>query len=552
MGAGLLFPSLAFAGFVYIFADAIRDAGSFALPPFARGTVAVIWLFGVFVATQRVASARPRIDAEPLILTTVSARTVVGGLFVAETLRVLAYLGLPTLVLTVGSAYLFGSIASILVIPMAAILLAVTAVVVGMVLGYAVALLVATSPFVARHKTVLGGVAAIAAMAVYLLVTLPQVGGIDQAALAWVPIGWLADLAVIGTSVQGSLIRATSIVFGSVAIVVLGGVLVEREATRLWFTDPVSGHEETTLESTGSGTEETTDWLADSIRPLVLPSKIPRPMRRVAQWSVLKTRRDPRRLNFLLLPVVMLGSVFISSGIQSGSLWSLLGPACAAVLPWVAGATFAMNPFGDEGAVLPVTLLSLPGSTYVRGLMIPGIVFGLTLVTLTTGITMFAGSYGPVTVYGIVGVGLLSTLVAVATAPAVGMWFPRFSAISIGQSREVIPPRLFTTGIHFISTTVPAGFLALLVINPELARAVVAGVVGYLPAILLQLIASGDGGLLISGAMWFGDLGTRVQGIDIDLFRRTAGGLLLLGGILVAVLSYQLAVRRFERYSPPM
>lgn len=77
MAAGLVFPSLMLLGFIYLFSGAIRDVGTVSLPPVARGTVALLWLFGVFIATQRVVSARPRIDAEPLMLTTVSARTVV-------------------------------------------------------------------------------------------------------------------------------------------------------------------------------------------------------------------------------------------------------------------------------------------------------------------------------------------------------------------------------------------------------------------------------------------------------------------------------------------
>ena len=77
MAAGLIVPSLILGGLIYLFAGAIREVGTVTLPPVARGTVALLWLFGVFIATQRVVSARPRIEAEPLMLTTVSTRTVV-------------------------------------------------------------------------------------------------------------------------------------------------------------------------------------------------------------------------------------------------------------------------------------------------------------------------------------------------------------------------------------------------------------------------------------------------------------------------------------------
>ncbi|WP_233563535.1 hypothetical protein [Haloarcula sp. Atlit-7R] len=86
MALGLVFPSLILVGFTVLFAEAIRGAGTISLPEQVSGMVALFWLFGVFIVAQRVASARPRIDAEPLMLTTVPSRTAAGGLLVAETL----------------------------------------------------------------------------------------------------------------------------------------------------------------------------------------------------------------------------------------------------------------------------------------------------------------------------------------------------------------------------------------------------------------------------------------------------------------------------------
>jgi len=554
MAAGLVFPSLMLVGFIYLFSGAIRDIGTVSLPPVARGTVALLWLFGVFIATQRVVSARPRIDAESLMLTTVSARTVVGGLLVAETLRVLAYLGLPVLVLTGGMVYLFGSSASALLIPLAAVLLGLTAVLVGMVLGYAVALLIATSPFVARHKTVLGGVAVLAAIGGYLFVTLPQFGGVGQEALADLPVGWFVDLAVIGSPIQGSVTNATVVVVGSLLVVVGGIALIEREATRLWFTDPVSGEEGRKGESDPAATTsaETRTALADATDPVRIPGGISQPTRRVAQWSILRTRRDPRRLNFLLLPVVMVGSAMFSSGIQAESPLAVLASAAAVLLPWMAGATFAMNPLGDEGAVLPIALISSSGLAYVRGVMLPGLLLGLPIVVLVTGGAALVGPFEPPVAVGLVGVAFLATVVAVSTAPAVGMWFPRFSGISIGQSREVVPPRLVTTAFHFLGVTGPATLLALCLLNPRFARTLVAGLVGFLPAVLLQLVAGEDAGVLSDASTWFHGIGTAVQSVSGESFQIVGGGLLVVGAVVVTVLSYQLAVRRFDRYSPSL
>jgi hypothetical protein len=210
-----------------------------------------------------------------------------------------------------------------------------------------------------------------------------------------------------------------------------------------------------------------------------------------------------------------------------------------------------MNPFGDEGPVLSTTLVAISGSAYVRGLMLPGLLFGFPLVVLVTAVTALAGPFELSTAAGLVAISVLATLVAVTTAPAVGMWFPRFSAISIGQSRDVVPPRLVTTTLHFLGVTAPGTLLALLHLDPQFARAVVAGVVGFLPAALLTLAAGRDGGVLADIGTWFQSLGAAIQAVGAETFQFAASGLLVVGGVVVAVVSYRLAVRRFDGYSPP-
>ena len=247
----------------------------------------------------------------------------------------------------------------------------------------------------------------------------------------------------------------------------------------------------------------------------------------------------------------MVGSGLISSSAQLDSVWTLLAPATAVLLPWVAGATFAMNPFGDEGPVLSTTLVAISGSDYVRGLMLPGLLFGFPFVVLVTVGAAQASPFELPIAAGLVAISILVTLVAVTTAPAVGMWFPRFSAISIGQSRDVIPPRLLTTALHFLGVTLPGTLLALLLINAQLARSLVAGIVGFLPAALLTLAAGRDGGVLAEVATWFQGIGAGVQTIGVERFQLGASGLLVVGGLVVAAISYRLAVRRFDGYSPP-
>ncbi|WP_115865308.1 hypothetical protein [Halorussus litoreus] len=558
---GVAIPSLMVTAFAVVFADAIRGVESLPVSQI-RGTVALFWLFAVFLVGQRVVSARTRIEAEPLVLTTVSARTTAGGLLLAEILRVLAYVGLPVLVLTGVGVFLFGSLASLVLIPAAAVLFTATAVVAGSGLGYAVAWVVATSRFVARHKTVLGSLASLLVMGGYFLFFFPEIGGVSQTSLAWLPVGWFADLGTLGTGLMASSLRAVGVLVVSGVLLLAGGALVERETVALWFTDPVSvesggavrdrvGQVGGQSESEDYPTRIRNDALAAAVKPLAVPGFVPAPARRVAEWVILRTRRDPNRLTFLLIPVFAVGSPLVSTGLQSGAPFALLAPVSAVVLPWLAGSLFALNPLGDEGAVLPVTLTAVSGTQYVRGLMVPGLLFGTPVVAVVTGVVGGLSLYPPAEVAGLVGLGAYLTCVAVAITPAIGMALPRFSAISVGQSRNVLPPRLLAVAVHAALTVLPGALLAALVVAPGGARAVLAGLFGFVPAILLELLVGSNGGALVGVAEAFRGVGESVQGIGLDQLRVVGGGAVLLGGVLVSVLLYRNAVSRFERYSPP-
>lgn len=549
---GSLFLPVIIAGFTLLFAPVIRDAGPVRLPAGARGTVALFWLFAVFLVAQRVASARPRIDAESLVLTTVSPRTAAVGLVLAETFRVAANVGLSVLALAAATAYLFGSVLSLVVLPVVAFVLAATAVVAGSVAGYVVAWLVATVPFVARHKTALATVAAVLFFGGYALVQFPMFGVDGGTLLAWLPIGWFADVAVVGMPVVGSTIRAAGAVGASVVVFVAGGALIERVTTALWFADAVSPDGDDAGRPTGTPAgrdrdRRPRDALEAAVRPLGVPAAFDAPTRRVAEWVLLRTRREPRRLTFLMLPVFFVGSALINVGFQSGSLQSLAAPLFVVVLPWLAGASFAMNPLGDEGAVLPVTLTAVSGRTYVRGLMLPGVLVGLPLVLV---VALGAGVVSPYSWLQVLGLGLLGvylTVVAVATTPAVGMRLPRFSAIRIGQSRAVIPPRLTAVVLHLGLTAVPGSILVLLVVAPDLGRTVVAVLLGYLPAFLLNLV--GGAGLPSRGADAFQAVGDALQAMPLGHARLVVGGGLLVGGAIAAAGCYRHAIGYYERYT---
>ena len=557
MAFGMVMPSLLTLAVTVVFADTIRNIEVFAVPDMVRGMVALFWLFGVSLIAQRVVSARPRINAESLMLTTVSARTVAFGLLVAEMLRILAYAGFPILVLTGVSVFLLGSPASLILLPVVAVLFAATVVVAGSAVGYAVALLVATSPFIARHKTVLGTAATLLAMGGYFLFLYLQISGLSQAALAWIPIGWLADLAVVGTPFVGSPLQAVGVIAGSAVLLVVGGYLIERETAVFWFIEPVSPDTERSVSALEQTAEKdgprpaTRDSLAAAVAPLVVPRFVSTPVRRVAEWALMRTRRDPNRLMFLLIPVFAIGSPLVSTAVQSGSIGALGAPLAAVALPWLVGSLFAMNPLGDEGAVLPVTLTAVSGDHYVRGLIAPGLVFGLPIILLVTGL---AGLVSPYTIGEQLGLVILSgylTVVAVTISPAIGMAFPRFSAISVGQSRAVLPPRMTAVVAHAVLVLLPGALLAALLVAPRAARTVLAGVFGFAPTILLELLTSSPHGIRPPAIGAFRAIGEGMLAIGLGQLQLIGGGALLIGGALCSYVLYQNAINRFNQYVLP-
>jgi hypothetical protein len=488
------------------------------------------------------------------MLTTVSARTAAYGLVVAETLRLLAHTTVPILVLTGVSVVLLGSPASLILLPVVAVLFASTVVVTGSLVGYAIALLVATSPFVAQHKTILGTVATLIAMGGYFLFLYPQIGGLSQATLAWFPLGWLADLAVVGTPFSGSTIRVVGVLAGSAVLLVSGGLLIERITVAFWFIEPVDPQTAGDIPDHVAGDDTTQprthDALADAVAPLAVPQFVSTPVRRVAEWALMRTRRDPNRLMFLFIPVFAIGSPLVSTAVQSGSIGALAAPLSAVALPWIAGSLFTMNPLGDEGAVLPVTLTAVSGTQYVRGLIIPGVVFGLPVILLVTGL---AGVVSPYTVGEQIGLVVLSvylTCIATTAAPAIGMVFPRFSAIRVGQSQDVLPPRMTAVAIHSLLTVLPGALLAALLVAPRTARTFLAGIFGLVPTVLLELLSGSADGPLATAADVFRAIGENIQAVGPGQLRLVGGGFLLLGGVLCSYLLYQTAIRRFNQYDP--
>lgn len=527
------------------------DASEYAVA-WSRGQITAFWLFAIFLVAQRVGSIRPRIDAHSLVLTTVSARTATVGLWFAETLRVLAYVGTPALLGALAVTDLLGTPGILLTLPLAVLLFVASAVTVGSLCGYLAVLAVARIPFVARYKTWLAGTVSLLVVAVVFgAQTVVDVGPVLDA-LAFVPVGWLVDLAALGTPVRSDATLAGVGAVVALAIVVAGGRAIELTTERFWYATPVSPARQSTA-GERSADEADGHWLDGALdaglQPLPSPAFGSGPSSNVAAMTVLHTARNPRRLTVLMLPLFAALGPLLGAGVGTDGVSTTVIVGAVALLPWIPSGTFGLNPLGDQQAVLPTTLTSVDARSFVHGVALPGLVYGGPLVVALTATAGVAASLSAPVVVALVALAAFLTLVAAAVCPAVGVVLPRFSAISVGQADEVLPPRLSAVLVSLALVTLPGGYLALLVVAPARAQTLLAGLVGWLPALLVDLLGALLSVSLTGASEWFTALGERIVGIETPTFRYGASGLLVTGGVVTALAAYRHVVRTVRTFT---
>ncbi len=155
-----------------------------------------------------------------------------------------------------------------------------------------------------------------------------------------------------------------------------------------------------------------------------------------------RARRSPISLSFALYPVIVLAGPIVTA-VQSGEigtglpLWILLSGT------WIAGALFALNVIGQEGAALPVTLLSeTPERALIVGHVVSG---GLLLAPVTVVATVGTAVLSPHSLPTVASLGVSAVVLSAvsgAIATGIGAVFPRFEAVSVSRSRKAIVPSI--------------------------------------------------------------------------------------------------------------
>jgi hypothetical protein len=361
-------------------------------------------------------------DLKDGLLTTVPHADVVGGLFLVGAVRVAGLFLSVLLGVVAGFAVAVGPVAGALTL--AATVLAVgAAYAVGYPVGLAARYLLGQSAFVARHKRTLGALAFLAYMGV--LVT-GQVGQVTTPVVSVVrnsPVGWFADLALLGTLPGASPLRAGGALLVGALAVPAGFLAAVRVAEPLWYGDGVEAERS-----------------AGSVRAGWLLGVLDRPTAWVVRKSWLRARRAPIKLVYVTYPAFALVAP-VQSAIEAGRVTATFPPVLALYGAWATGAAFTLNPLGDEGAVLPVTVTTpVGGRRFVRGLAFAGAAVGL---PVTVALTLALGAASPLSAGGALAIAAAAGALCAGApliAAGVGSAFPKYEAANVSRSREVVVP----------------------------------------------------------------------------------------------------------------
>jgi len=382
------------------------------------------------------------IDARDGYLTTVPARDVVGGLLAAGYLRMAGYLVAPLVV--AGAGFAVGASAPLAFASIAVAVLALTGTtyLVGFPVGAAVAYALGQSEFVDRYKTALGTAAFLAYLALLFTETLDVVVQPVIEAAEASPVAWYADLALLPVpGADASALRAAAVLVGSLVISVAAVLASVRVSERRWYDDAANADVRETDSATGGR----------------LDGLLGRRTAWVARKSWLRARRAPIKLVYVSYPAFVLFAP-IQGSVEAGRVTASLPATVTLYAAWATGALFTLNPLGDEGAVLPVTVTSgVSGRQFVGGRVAASALVG-TPVTLVLAAAL--GVLGPLSLAAtasLVVAGAVLPGLAAVVAAGVGASFPKYEATSITRSREAVVPSLWSFGVYTIAFLLTAG-----------------------------------------------------------------------------------------------
>ncbi|ELY92608.1 hypothetical protein [Natrialba taiwanensis] len=477
------------------------------------GGTALVWLFAVLMASIRTVTAAADVDQPALLLLSAPLRSTVIGLVSAEII-LFAIWPLPSvIVLSIAFANGTGSVLPILVGPLLVILLLVTAVPLGFVIGIWVRHLLTVYEPVARYRT---PVIAVLALAYFGSIATGWFDTITAGLfdlLGGGPLGWFGHILVLGIpNVDPSMGAIVGALVGSAVLIPLAigaGVVSARVH---WYADPARVEDDT---------EATSE--SESRLDGVLEYGLSKQLRTLTLTTIRRTKRAPIRLMYAAYP--LFGSLFFAQEIiQTGTVPSYIAVMLCLYVIWGTGVLFSLNPLGDLGQTLPAVLSSpVSGTTMIRSRMIASSLVGVPLGVL---VALAAGLASPISLEStavLLAGTVLGALASPALAVGVGSAFPRFGSVAITGNREAVMPSKMSFVVYTAGIVFPIG----------------AAVVLYT-----------DGATLV--AQIATAMATMLPQVDVTL---TASQVTMMAWIVVAIgvvappVAYRYAVERFDWYA---
>jgi len=455
----------------------LRASGQMTL---LRGVAATVWVGLTAMVTVRAAGNRGSREATGGLLWVAETRVIAAGLALAEVAAVLLWIFLPALVLSVAFSLGVGSPVPVATVALTTLLLAITSVAVGYPLGVGVRHVLTRFPFVKRYRTalvVLGFLAYFAAISTGLL---NRIVGALVDPLALTPMGWFADLALLGApGIDASPLLAV-LSLAAVAVAAPAVVATTWVANRHWFADPVLAESE-------DGDEEANVSLRDRIvgptsRRRTVSSR-PRIGRFLARWTGRPTAalvtgayrrayRAPAKLLYAAMPLFFLIG-YVPDVVGGGGIPPFAPVLLLLIVTWGAGVAFVLNPLGDQGNVLPATILSgVSGRAFVGAHVLATLLLVVPLGVVVPGAAAVASPLDAEATLRLVAASPVVVTLGSLTGVGVGMAAPRFSSVRVsGSTRVVVPSKVAFAGysVYLVATAMSG----LLVVR-EGARQVVA------------------------------------------------------------------------------
>ncbi|GAA0524173.1 hypothetical protein SAMN04488066_10699 [Halorubrum aquaticum] len=437
---GLLLTALFFGGALlfalptaYVLGQTARSVTAV---PFFAPAATLVPLSLLSISVFRTLERLGHIDGADFVLLAVHPRAVVIGLITAEVGRLSLWFGIPvgavvvTFALGMGSPLLVASGGAV------ALPLVCCAAVWGYAGGIAVLRLLRKLPSLRRLLKAVGILAMVG------LVVASQFAGqfiVESdlsvqrllSTVAFDPLVEYVALAFVGTPVsRPTSPEAVAVLAALIALTPVGLAVSTRQVSTLWFTDQVGNNASTQVRRSSGG--------FSGPRPFAWtkPGRI--------AWGILvRGRRDPAELSHLLIAAFFIppfGTMFLE--FSGDALGPLITGGGVVLATYLSGATFGLNPLGDERPQLPFLLLTETSSAaLVRGRLLAGVAIGVPVAVLSSFVSILFG----ITVLQAVAtaaVGVVMCLAAAMFAVGIGSAYPIYEEREFWGTETVVPSTL--------------------------------------------------------------------------------------------------------------